>query len=233
MLILGHRGAPGKKLAENSLPAFRSALEQGADGIELDLRLSRDKEIVVVHDASLHRIAGDAHKTSELTADDLANIPLRHTGNILTLHEVTSSIHEPALLDLEIKHHLVVEPLATKLRTSAGLRERTIVSSFHPRVIRQMKKECPDVRILALVMRWPLPLQKKWLWKTIAKLGVWGVGFPLHVLTPKRVAFLHSMGYIVTGWDRRGTSVEAARAVTLGLDIVIVKDVATAVSLRK
>lgn len=233
MLILGHRGAPGKKLAENTLPAFRAALEQGADGIELDLRLSKDGELVVVHDANLHRIAGDAHKTAELTAQELACIPLRHAGCILTLNEVTAAIHEPAYLDIEIKHHAAVGPLAAKLKTSTGLRERCIVSSFYPRIIKQFKKECPDVKVLGLVARWPLPLQRQWLWNALHQLDLWGVGFPLSMLTPTRVTFLRDIGYVVAGWDKRGTKREAARAIALGLDVAIVKDVASAVARKK
>ena len=233
MLILGHRGAHGKNFAENSLPSFVAAIEKGADGIELDLRASRDGEIVILHDADLRRIAGDARVVSELTAQELLATPLRHPGAILTLNDVTAAIHEPSLLDLEIKHRSVLEPLISKLLTSAGLRERSIISSFHVRNIGQVRKACPDVRTLVLVPRWPLPFRRARLWRQLQSVDAWGVGFPLTVLTKRRIEFLRTLGFMVAGWDMRGTKAEARRAVRLGLDVGIVKDVAAAVAFRK
>lgn len=233
MLILGHRGATGKKFAENCLPAFVSAIEQGADGIEMDLRVSRDGEIVVVHDPSLQRIAGDAHKTSELTAQELTSIPLRHAGCIMTLNDVTASIHEPAILNFDIKHPVATEALITKLKTSSSLRSRSIVSSFYRPSLKQVRKECPDVKVIVLMMRWPSALHAKWTWKKLKEIDAWGVAFALRYLTPRRVKILRSMGYAVVGWDSRGSKKEALRAMTLGLDVVIVKDVETAVSKKK
>src|SRR5258705_46647 len=69
-LILGHRGASALA-PENTLAAFSRAMSDGADGIEFDVRLSRDQVPVVIHDATLNRTAGIDQPVSELTAAEL------------------------------------------------------------------------------------------------------------------------------------------------------------------
>src|SRR4029079_16191350 len=72
-LILGHRGASAVA-PENTLAAFSRAMSDGADGIEFDVRLSRDRVPVVIHDANLNRTAGVDRRVSDLTAKDLQEI---------------------------------------------------------------------------------------------------------------------------------------------------------------
>lgn len=230
MLVLAHRGVYCRGVSENTIEAFEEGIRQGADGIEFDLRVSKDGELVVVHDANLHRIAGDAHKVSEFTAAELAQIPLRHGGRILTLHDVTSQIHAPAILDMELKHRDALEPLITKLKTSATLRERTILSSFHASALLRLRRELPDVRTLFLVKRWPLPLGGKRFLKRLERLHPRGVAFPLPTITRQRIQLLKRHGLQVGAWDLRGTAREARHARSLGLDFAIVRNVREAKS---
>src|SRR4029079_15573183 len=72
-LILGHRGASAVA-PENTLAAFSRAMSDGADGIEFDVRLSRDRIPVVIHDANLNRTAGVARRVSDLTTKELQQI---------------------------------------------------------------------------------------------------------------------------------------------------------------
>jgi glycerophosphoryl diester phosphodiesterase len=72
-LIIGHRGASALA-PENTLAAFRRALEDGADGIEFDVRLARDQVPVVIHDASLSRTAQVDRLVSELTSEELQQL---------------------------------------------------------------------------------------------------------------------------------------------------------------
>ena len=56
-LIFGHRGSP-TYITENTIASFEKAIEQGVDGLEFDVRLSKDKKIIIFHDATLQRLAG-------------------------------------------------------------------------------------------------------------------------------------------------------------------------------
>ncbi|MFH1620499.1 MAG: glycerophosphodiester phosphodiesterase [Patescibacteria group bacterium] len=225
MLIFAHRGCSSKQCSENTIEAFNDALRSGADGIEFDLRLSRDGQPIVVHDTNLHRIAGDAHRVSELEARMISKVPLRYGGRVPTLDEVTSVIHAPAILDIEVKHRNVSEALISKLKTSTSLRERTIISSFNKNTLISIKEQLPDIKLMLLIARWPFPLRGKSLWTIIENMEPWAIAFPLMVLTPSRISFLKAKRYRVGAWDRRGSRGEARKAKDLKLDIAIIKQV--------
>src|ERR1044071_4382596 len=72
-LVIAHRGASAHA-PENTLAAFRRALEVGADGVEFDVRLSRDGVPAVIHDSTLERTGGRADKVSKLTALELQDV---------------------------------------------------------------------------------------------------------------------------------------------------------------
>jgi len=67
MQLLGHRGAASSSAPENTLAAVERALRCGADGVEVDVRLTADAIAVVHHDPGLHRTAGDPRHLSSLT----------------------------------------------------------------------------------------------------------------------------------------------------------------------
>src|ERR687897_900990 len=72
-LIIGHRGASAVA-PENTMAAFRKAIEAGADGIEFDVRLSRDGLPVVIHDDSLRRTGSRPERIADLNAEDLRKV---------------------------------------------------------------------------------------------------------------------------------------------------------------
>ena len=73
-----HRGLHGNGIPENSMAAFRAALE-GGYGIELDLHLMKDGKLAVFHDNTLDRTTGKPGRLEDLTAEDLVNYPLEGT----------------------------------------------------------------------------------------------------------------------------------------------------------
>jgi glycerophosphoryl diester phosphodiesterase len=86
-LIIGHRGASAM-MPENSLAAFSLAVKQGADGIEMDVRLSKDGRPVLVHDATLQRLSGNPSKVCDLTADELKRVEIGHGQTVALLEEL-------------------------------------------------------------------------------------------------------------------------------------------------
>ncbi len=78
--VIAHRGAP-REAPENTLSAFRIGWEQGADAVELDVHLSKDQKLVVMHDYTTGRMAGGLdYKVADLTADELRQFDLRWEG---------------------------------------------------------------------------------------------------------------------------------------------------------
>ncbi len=222
MLLIAHRGFHDRRIAENTLEAFRRAVMQGADAIEFDLRLSRDGVPVVIHDENLHRVAGDSRRVRDLTAKDLCEVDLRGRGNIPTLNEITAAIPAPTQFDIEVKDRRALQILITKLHTSAALRKRTIVSSFVIGDLDLVARELPDVRALFLQKTWPLPLRRRAFLKKLSAAQVWGVGFPYNILNKRRVAWLRKNGFTVAAWDLQPLRRQARRVANLGVDVGIV-----------
>ena len=140
-LVLGHRGAPLKEI-ENTVASFRKAIEDGADGVELDIRPTTDHRLVISHDNSLERVYGTAVKVEESTYDEVkAAAP-----EIATLGEVFDALG-PVYYDIEIKadrsvdfNREVCTLLMEELERRKELWPKIMVSSFNPLAMRLFNK---------------------------------------------------------------------------------------------
>jgi len=226
MLVFAHRGLHNRHVSENTLAAFGRAVAAGVDGIEFDLRVSRDGVPVAIHDESLHRIAGDSRRVRDLTSDELRDVALRGEGRIPTLNDITAAVPSPVMFDVEIKDRDALEPLIAKLRTSAGLRERTIVSSFVLDDLQRVMDAVPGMRTALLFRRWPLPLRGRAVWEHLKTHGIWAFGFRAAGLNRRRVRWLQRRGWKVAAWDEQPLKKEARKIRELGVDIAIVYKVA-------
>lgn len=141
-----HRGLHDKNVPENSLRAFELAAERGL-GIELDIQLSKDGEVMVVHDFDLRRVAGRPEKVRDLTAKELSEVSLLGTGDgIPTLAQVLEVVDGRVPLIVEIKipgFDLSVCPKAFEILDR--YRGAYCVESFHPLAIRWVRKHRPNV----------------------------------------------------------------------------------------
>ena len=168
-LIIGHRGASAVA-PENTMAAFREAIAAGADGIEFDVRLTRDGTPVVIHDCTLHRTAGSPQRIVDLTWSQLksvdvgswfarkkslppgsfANETVPSLGELFTLFESNN-----LTLCLEMKCDSVAEyaPLAeacSRLIEEHGLKDRVIVECFKLPALTILKQLDAEIRTAAL-----------------------------------------------------------------------------------
>lgn len=147
-LVIAHRGDT-KAAVENTLPAVESALRMGVDGVEVDLQLTRDGEIVIFHDKDLKRLA---EKDGLVAKTDLARLREIRLGQatIPTLGELLDLVGDKALLNLEMKSRdRLGGSLAGKLTDtlkSFHLHDSILVSSFHPVNLWNIKKLAPTLR---------------------------------------------------------------------------------------
>lgn len=149
-LIYAHRGLPGESAPENSIAAFRRAIEAGY-GIELDVRLTKDKVPVVFHDKTLLRMCADPRKLSAVTLAELKTMRLLCTDEAVpTLEETLEFIggRVPLLVETKLpKRHIwfhTLERLITPLlrRYSGDLR----LQSFNKYSMRFLKRKLPAVQ---------------------------------------------------------------------------------------
>lgn len=223
MKIFAHRGATGRGADENSLEAVRRALALGVDGIEVDIRRSRDDEAVLVHDVDLRRIAGDVRQVGDLALSELQSVLLRQGGRLLSLDELTANVPAPIELDLEVKDREAMDMVLGKLRTSTSLRQRILVSSFSQEVIERVAHEAADVRCLLLLRAWPVRFSFFMAWARAHRLH--GMGLRSSHWSARRVEKAHEAGLQTFAWEdfgARSTRSRAERLRRIGLDAVIV-----------
>jgi glycerophosphoryl diester phosphodiesterase len=153
-VVFAHRGA--KNYApENTLASFQKALEMGAQALELDITLTKDDEVVVIHDDTVDRTTDGKGAVNDL---ELAEIKKLDAGSwfsngylgerIPTLKEVLDLVQGKALINIEIKNakerNRVLVQKAANLVREKRQQESIIFSSFYRENVRMVRKELPD-----------------------------------------------------------------------------------------
>lgn len=139
--IFAHRGASGYA-PENTLEAFRLAMEQGADGIELDVHLTKDGEVVVIHDETIDRTGNGHGKVRDYTLEELKKFSFhnhmeKYQGvQIPTLKEVLDLVKNSSMkVNIELKTGIYwyegIEEKTMEIVKSRKMEDRVIYSSFN------------------------------------------------------------------------------------------------------
>lgn len=140
-----HRGLFGQDVPENSLTAFRAAVDKGV-GIELDVQLSSDGEVMVFHDYDLRRMAGIDKKLSELSSDELSDIALLGTDQTIpSFSQVLRTVNGRVPLLIELKGESLDSSLCG--RVADILKEYDgpyCIESFNPLLIKNIRKYLPN-----------------------------------------------------------------------------------------
>jgi glycerophosphoryl diester phosphodiesterase len=125
--VFAHRGLASADAAENTIAAFKAAIEAGATHIETDVQATRDGVAVLFHDDDLARVAGLKRDISTLTLAELREIKLAG-GGIPTLAETLRGL-PGARFNLDVKRANAIEPTMNAIREAAAF-DRVLVSSF-------------------------------------------------------------------------------------------------------
>ncbi len=155
-LIWAHRGASGYA-PENTLPAFKMAADMGADGVELDIQLTKDDQIVVCHDERIDRTSNGAGRIQDYTLDELRKFDFCN-GNkafegtkIPTMEEVFDLLDPTGLtINIELKTGEIfypqLEEKILELTKRKGWMDRVIFSSFNHYSIMKIKELAPEAK---------------------------------------------------------------------------------------
>lgn len=154
--VYGHRGASARA-PENTMRAFALALDEGADGVELDVRAAGDGTVVVVHDPTLARVAGDPSVVAESSAGTLRRADLGGGERVPALDDAIDLVRgRDALLNVEVKgdvpDRLGLCRAVSRLlgRRSVRDREGILVSSFRPEMLAAIRFAGPKVPVAFL-----------------------------------------------------------------------------------
>lgn len=227
-LNFAHRGA-SRKAPANTLAAFRLAAELGADGIELDVHLSKDGEAVVIHDFVVDATTDGHGAVREKTLAELKDLdagswfdPAFVGQRIPTLQEVIDAVGHRLLLNIELKtKSLRGEGLAVevvRIIEDNNLSERVVVSSFNPLVVWQIKRLNPWIPLgLLFSPDQPLFLRQAWFRHLIRPQAL----HPDHTMVDgEYVRRAKEQGYRVHVWTVDGSD-DMRQLMRHGVDLII------------
>ncbi len=206
-LVLGHRGASADA-PENTLAAFRLAMEQGADGVELDVWRCRTGEVVVFHDEDARRVAGSPLAVARAALGELRALDVgSHKGErfrgerVPLLSEVLEAL-PGAVVNVELESggapDLRLAPAVARLLRAHRAEDRVLVSSFDRWLLAAFRAGAPGVATGLLFEEGPAWRARLAL--AVALLGPRAVHPPLPLATPEALRRWEQAGLAVNVW---------------------------------
>lgn len=167
-LVWAHRGASGYA-PENTLAAFQKAVDLGADGVELDIQLTKDDQIVVIHDEKIDRTSDGKGWVKDYTLEELRAFNYNRTkpeykhADIPTMREVFELLKPTELfINIEIKTGVVfyekIEEKILALTKEMGMEDRVCYSSFNHYTVTRIHELKPDAEVGFLYADGPIDM---------------------------------------------------------------------------
>ncbi|TDE15095.1 glycerophosphodiester phosphodiesterase [Jiangella asiatica] len=204
-----HRGAAAE-LPENTMAAFRLAVAQGADELELDLRLSADGRLVVMHDATVDRTTSGSGAVSALTWDELRALDAGGGEPVPSFEEVLDGTE--ARLQVEIKAPEAIGPLARLLAERPAELDRISPCCFDQDVVAELAVRFPSAPVGLISKTGSAALVER-----AVELGASRVLFGWSGMTKDLVAAAHERDLEVSVWPVE-TAEQLQDALALGVD---------------
>ncbi|MCA9915804.1 MAG: glycerophosphodiester phosphodiesterase [Anaerolineae bacterium] len=207
VLVYGHRGAQAYA-PMNTLPAFELAAEQGAQGIELDVQLTKDGFPVIIHDFSVDATTNGNGAVANMTLEQLQVLDAgswfdaRFVGTrIPTLHQVFETLGQDLIINVEIKWFSPedngIEQVVADVIQQYRLQKRVLVSSFNPIVLKRFRAIAPEVPLGYLTSSHTMQENTQ----PIVRLSDFEAQHPHHeLIDPKRVDWALESGHILNAW---------------------------------
>jgi glycerophosphoryl diester phosphodiesterase len=151
--IMGHRGAPADE-PENTLRSFRRALAVGVAAVELDVQLTRDGRLAVIHDETLDRTTNGKGRVKDFTLTDLQRLDAGRGEPVPSLEEVFDLVQGQAHLVVELKHPEAAGALLHFFRERRAFGSATVISFWHP-AVKALKETEPRLATGVLMVGCP------------------------------------------------------------------------------
>ncbi len=155
MLKIGHRGAKGH-VAENTLASIEKALALGVDGIEIDVHMSSDNHIIVIHDDTVNRTTNREGKVSKMDLPSLKALRIEGEHQIPTLEEVLDLIDKKIFINIELKGDNTAKPVLVLIQNYITHKhwspDHFLVSSFDWNALQQIHALDSDIALGVLTL---------------------------------------------------------------------------------
>jgi glycerophosphoryl diester phosphodiesterase len=223
ILIIGHRGASAISPA-NTLKAFKKAIELKADYVEFDIHITKDEEIVIIHDSDTYNTTGVNGLVKDMTLEQLKQLNAGDGEKIPTLKELISIANNKIGLQIEIKATNLLEKLIDILKKE-NLLKTPIISSFMIDELLKLKQLKPELKVGLLTsveLRKPKLLMRKI--DKIAKNDFFSI-HPYYSNTNKEVVdYAHDLGLKVIVWTVNDKN-NIENLIEIGVDGIITDDI--------
>ena len=143
-LCIAHRGA-FVEAPENTLKSFKMAIEMGADMIELDVHLTKDRRVVVIHDDTIDRTSNGSGAVKDYTLEELKKFDFGEGEKIPTLEEVFELTKGKVLVNVEIKEMNMAKEVV-EIIERYNMADKVLVSSFLHPVLLEVKRLNPTIK---------------------------------------------------------------------------------------
>jgi glycerophosphoryl diester phosphodiesterase len=200
-LVIAHRGVPGQA-PENTLESFALALQQGADVLETDLRITRDGAIVLFHDTRLERMTDGAGPLFAYTLAELKRLRVRRPDGewsaqqVPTLMELLAMTQGETPLLLELKDLRFLQPLYARrllyILVDYGVLAKSAIISFNAALVQAIRQTGAEIPVGYVTMQDPIPRQG---------MDLLGPAWPMLMWNPLYVAWSHRLGGLVAPLD--------------------------------
>ena len=208
---IGHRGASAYE-PENTLRSFERAIAMGATSIELDVQISLDNEIIVIHDSTVDRTTNGKGRVSSKTMEELKELDAGKGERIPALKEVIDMAYGRAYIQIEIKDIRAEDPVVNMLR-GYSLSEFFLISFWHSTLL-NAKRKLPGLKTGVLLEGLPAdPLS------LVRSADADRLAISQHTIDKNAVDVLHANGKSVSVWVADEIS-DIKRAISLGVDAI-------------
>jgi len=157
MLRIGHRGARAYA-PENTIASFKKALEIGVDAVELDVRKTKDNQLVVIHDADVKRTTNGEGSVSGLTLKEIKGFSAEGSEKIPTLEEALDFLDKKVKVFIELKEAGVEEQVLSMVR-GKGMEKNVVIVSFLENALRKVRELDKDVETGLIYAKHKNPLK--------------------------------------------------------------------------
>ena len=212
MILTGHRGAAALE-PENTLLSIQKAIDLGVDQIEIDVHLTRDQHLVVIHDTTVDRTTDGQGAVADFALEEIKRLDAGKGERIPTLQEVIDLVRGKVVLQIELKGPDTAEPVVRTVEQN-NIESEVLLTSFVHERLREARQLNPSLALGAL---WSQPPPDAC--EQAIDMGAEAI----HILHPNIDAQLvqkaHAHGLMIRAWNP-DTVEEIQRVIDLGVDAI-------------
>ena len=212
MILTGHRGAAELE-PENTRLSIQKAIDLGVDQVEIDVHLTRDQHLVVIHDATVDRTTNGQGAVADFTLEEVKRLDAGKGERIPTLQEVIDLVRGKVVLQIELKGPDTAEPVVRTVEQN-NIENEVLLTSFVHERLREARQLNPSLALGALWSNPPADACEQ-----AIDMGAEAIHIQYQNIDAQLIQKAHAHGLMIRAWNP-DTVEEIQRVIDLGVDAV-------------